>query len=58
LILRTPQALPDAVRNDLRLLFTDVTSARGLTGSVAFQVAPPIVPTGMTTQVPRQGILV
>jgi hypothetical protein len=57
-ILRTPQALPDTVRNDLRLLFTDVTSARGLTGSVAFQVAPPIVPTGATAQAARPGILV
>jgi hypothetical protein len=58
LILRTPQALPEAVRNDLRLLFTDVTSARGLTGQVLFQVAPPIVPTGAATTSTRPGILV
>jgi hypothetical protein len=57
-ILRTPQPLSETIRNDLRLLFTDMTSARGLTGSVSFQVAPPIVPTGTTAAAPRPGILV
>ena len=33
------------MRLELLQLFANVTSARGLTGSVAFQVAPPSVPT-------------
>jgi hypothetical protein len=58
LILRTERALPEAVRNQLRLLFTDITSARGLSGSVGFQVAPPIVPGVTGSAPPRPGILV
>lgn len=58
LILRTPQPLPEALRNNLRALFTNVTSARGLNGGLSFQVAPPIVPTGANANAARPGILV
>jgi hypothetical protein len=58
LILRTPQPLPEALRNNLRALFTNVTSARGLAGGLSFQVAPPIVPTGANANAARPGILV
>jgi hypothetical protein len=57
LILRTSQPLSDAVRTDIRQLFADQMSARGLAGAVSFQVAPPIVPNARPP-VPRPGILV
>jgi hypothetical protein len=57
LIVRSAEPLSDAVRTDLRQLFTDMTSARGLTGQVSFQVAPPIVP-DVAPPAPRPGILV
>jgi hypothetical protein len=57
LILRTSRPLSDAIRTDIRQLFADQTSARGITGTVSFQVAPPIVPNA-APPVPRPGILV
>src|SRR6185369_10431533 len=57
LILRTETPLAEPTRLEILQLFANVTSARGLTGSLAFQVAPPIVPTE-TARAPRPGIVV
>ena len=57
LILRSAQPLSDPMRTEIRQLFIDMTSARGLNGQVSFQVAPPIVP-NVAPAAPRPGILV
>jgi hypothetical protein len=58
LILRTEQPLAEPTRLEILQLFANVTSARGLTGSLAFLVAPPIVPTDTAKPAPRPGIVV
>ncbi|MBV8168470.1 MAG: hypothetical protein JO021_16870, partial [Alphaproteobacteria bacterium] len=58
LILRTETPLAEPTRLEILQLFANVTSARGLTGSLAFHVAPPIVPTETGRATPRPGIVV
>jgi hypothetical protein len=58
LILRSEKPLAEPTRLEMLQLFANVTSARGLTGSLAFQVAPPIVPTETGKAPPRPGIVV
>lgn len=58
LILRSDAPLPDAMRGELQGLFASVTTARGLTGAIGFQVAPPIVPAAVQATPARAGILV
>lgn len=42
IVLRTPQALPPEVRQGLIRFFDETLAARGLTGMLMFQVAPPV----------------
>lgn len=58
LVIRTPEALPQSLRNDIRSIFLDSAVARGVAGSVIFQVAPTLVPdTGQTVH-RRSGLMV
>jgi len=58
IVLRTPKALDGATRQGMDQFFNETLSARGLTGMLIFQVAPPvrvITPSAPTTQ--RAGVL-
>lgn len=58
LIMRTDSPLPEPIRSELQGLFASVTTARGLTGAIGFQVAPPITPAMIQATPARAGILV
>ncbi len=59
LIIRTPQPLNPAVKAGIEQVYVNVSSARGLGGVIAFQVAPPVVPpTPRPPPRPSAGILV
>jgi hypothetical protein len=59
LIIRTPNPLNQAVKAGIEQVYINVSSARGLGGVIAFQVAPPVVPpTPRPPPRPSAGILV
>lgn len=59
LIVRTPNPLDPAVKAGIEQVYVNVSSARGLGGVIAFQVAPPVVPpTPRPPPRPSAGILV
>lgn len=58
LVIRTPEALPQRLRNDIRTIFLDSTIARGVAGSVIFQVAPKLVPDTGQSAHRRGGLMV
>ncbi len=55
-VIRSPDRLPDTVVSEMRDIFLQATSARGVAGSLMYQVAPPLkLPTNKTE---KGGILV
>lgn len=58
LVIRTPEALPQTLRNDIRTIFLDSAIARGVAGSVIFQVAPKLVPETGAPAHRRGGLMV
>lgn len=53
-VLRTPKALDSVARQGLDQFFSDTLSARGLTGMLIFQVAPPIQVIAPTPPAPQR----
>ncbi len=58
LMVRTERPLAEPLRQGIARIFADATSARGLQGTLGFQIAPRFVPQISTSDFGRPGIMV